>query len=239
MLHTPPPYSFANHVITVDGFSASGKGTLCKKLATHYHMKYLDTGTVYRATAFVVQQNGGSCTNEADALAAVETLHAAETAFDFRHKGNNQFATFMGETNIEEALRTPEVGSGAGQIATSHARVRSALRGLQQHFAQRFKATYGVILDGRDCGTVIYPKANLKFFCDAPLAVRAQRRFEEFKSQHLPTTLEETRSRLETRDAKDAVNTKILPESILVDMAKLNSTEAFEHAKAHLEKILA
>ena len=137
-------------VIAVDGPAAAGKGTLARQLAEVLKLPYLDTGLLYRAVTWKVLEAGAKPTDPA------ETFARALTIEDTRRSG----------------LRSPEVTQAVSNVAAQPA-VREALVDIQRHFA----ATHGGVLDGRDIGTVIFPKADVKFFITASLPTRALRRF--------------------------------------------------------------
>ena len=142
-----------NHTITIDGPTASGKGTLAKRLSAKYKAKYLDTGTLYRALTWAVLK----CNIPLDDTSVIVVM-ATKMDFDFRHIGNNQFATFMDGESIERLIRTPEVDAATPILATNPD-VRIALLDVQKKFVRTWAPQYGVILDGRDTGARIAPEA--------------------------------------------------------------------------------
>ncbi len=146
-------------IIAVDGPAASGKGTLARKLASHYDLAYLDTGSLYRSVAWALLQ---SHTDPADVEAAV----AAAKSLDLNHTD-------------QTAIRQPEVDVASSIVAALEP-VRSAIRDTQRRFAQHPPGgKKGAVLDGRDIGTVICPDADVKLYVDASAEVRAKRRFLE------------------------------------------------------------
>ena len=151
-------------IIAIDGTAGSGKGTLSKRLAKHFGYVHLDTGKLYRATAYKVIKNGGDIHNVTDALDSVKTLEVD----DF--------------SNPE--LTSNDIGNGAS-IVSKIPEVRQALVAYQHNFPN---GNTGAVIDGRDIGTVIFPDANIKFFVDADVTVRAERRTAELKSKELQST---------------------------------------------------
>lgn len=184
-------------VIAIDGPAGAGKGTLATSLAREYRMKYLDTGTLYRTVAYKVLRAGGDPAREEDALKACDL-----SDYDFKHMGNNKFCVLLDGEDVMSELRTQSVGQGASKVAF-YTSVRSALKQFQIEFAEKWAIQYGVILDGRDIGTVICPGADYKFFIDADPEVRAHRRIEELKSRGHQANFEETLSEILERDARD------------------------------------
>ncbi len=145
-------------IITVDGTAGSGKGTLSKRLAKHFDFVHLDTGKLYRATAYIILQNGGDIHNTEHALEAVKQLNA------------NDFS------NPE--LSQNHIGNGAS-IVSKIPQVRNALLEYQRNFPNGHT---GAVVDGRDIGTIIFPDAPVKFFVDADVKIRAERRYKELSS---------------------------------------------------------
>lgn len=218
------------HVITVDGPSASGKGTLALRLAKHYRVKYLDTGTLYRAVVYQALQEG---VDLADTPAVAAVGQAME--FDYRHTGNNVFATFLNGENVEAGIRTPEVERGI-PLTAPEPLVRAALRGRQTDFAEQWKDVYGVVLDGRDCGAVIYPQATVKLFMVGDARQRAERRAAQYMAQGLDVDVETIHADLLRRDARDAPNTIQTPDAVVIDVTKLGIEEVLATAIEVIDK---
>ena len=139
-------------IIAIDGPAASGKGTLGKRLAAHYHFRHLDTGVIYRAVAKAVLEIGGNLNDEATAVAAALELDPEKFG--------------------DPVLKTQAVGDAAS-VVSAFPRVREALVNFQRQFAAE---PPGAVLDGRDIGTVICPDADVKIFVMADPVVRARRR---------------------------------------------------------------
>ncbi len=167
-------------VIAVDGPAASGKGTVAEGLARHYGLPYLDTGTLYRAVALGVL-SAGRDPNDAEAAQRVARL------LDPR-------------LTDPVAIRDPDVGAAASVVA-AHSPVRAALLDLQTRFAQQ---PGGAVLDGRDIGTVIAPRAPAKLFVTATPEARADRRFRQHLAAGRAVTLEGVLADILERDARDA-----------------------------------
>lgn len=205
-------------VIAVDGPAASGKGTLARRLAIHYGLPYLDTGTLYRGVA-------------RDMLAAnedVENPNIAET-----------YARMLDPRTLEsEQLRDNVVGAAASMVA-KHEPVRRALLDYQRKFASQER---GAVIDGRDIGTVICPNADVKLFVTASLAERSRRRFLELKIRGQNVTEDQIRDDIAARDQQDSKR-KTAPlqqaeDAYLLDTTRLDIETVFNTALKHIENKL-
>ncbi|MEM7620700.1 MAG: (d)CMP kinase [Pseudomonadota bacterium] len=167
-------------IIAVDGPAASGKGTLARRLAVHYGLPYLDTGTLYRGVA-------------RDMLDAGADLHDTQIA--------KQYAELIDpETFSDARIRRPEIGAAASIVA-KHDAVRQALLLYQRQFAYQSR---GAVLDGRDIGTVICPDASVKLFVTASLKERSRRRHAELKIRGEAVTLGQVEAEIAARDKQDS-----------------------------------
>ena len=166
-------------IIAVDGPAASGKGTIAKALAKHYHLPHLDTGLLYRAVAATVMRMELDPTIEADAVAACD---------------------FDELTLADPVLRDDETGQMAS-IVSAHPLVRAALMQRQKRFAHQ---DGGAVLDGRDIGTVIAPDATAKLFVRATPTIRAQRRHAELKGRGSEVSYDQVLADIRARDERDS-----------------------------------
>ncbi|MHA7817672.1 MAG: (d)CMP kinase [Pseudohaliea sp.] len=185
-------------VITVDGPGGAGKGTLCQLLARHLGWHLLDSGALYRVTAQACLQAGVPWEDEAGAAAV-----AADLDVVFRPAADGTVAVLLGGEDVSRAIRTEEGGRGASMVA-AYPRVRAALLDRQR----AFRRAPGLVADGRDMGTVVFPDAPLKIFLTASAEERARRRhrqlLEKGESVSLPRLLEDIRER-DARDSRRAV----------------------------------
>ena len=186
-------------VVTIDGPSGSGKGTVAALLAARLGWKFLDSGALYRLLAFAARNHGVDLTNEE----ALKVLAAhLDVQFDTAESGQGMCIVLEGE-DVTEAIRNEVVGAGASQVAALPA-VREAL--LQRQKA--FREAPGLVADGRDMGTVVFPDATLKIFLTASAEERARRRYLQLKAKgddvNLASLLDEIRARDE-RDTQRAV----------------------------------
>ena len=166
--------------IAVDGPAASGKGTVSRRLARHFGLNYLDTGSLYRAVALSALENNVPLDDE-EVLSKVANSLGDEILSDPR-------------------LREPGVGEAASQIASLQA-VRDTLLNFQRQIAE---TAPGAVLDGRDIGTVVCPNADVKLFVTASSEVRAERRYKELISKGQDVTFDDIFAEIERRDARDS-----------------------------------
>ncbi|MFO1017790.1 MAG: (d)CMP kinase [Hyphomonadaceae bacterium] len=198
-------------IIAVDGPTASGKGTIAARLAKHYGLKRLDTGSLYRAVGLAVLDAGGEPGDEAAAVAAAEALDLG--AID------------------ESRIRSSAAGLAASKVAAIPA-VRAVLRRAQRAFAAD---PAGAVLDGRDIGTVICPDADVKLFVTADLEVRTKRRLNELRARGETIEFDELKAQIAERDSRDAGRKDSplyqAPDAHLLDTTALNIDEAFAAAR--------
>jgi cytidylate kinase len=186
-------------IIAVDGPAASGKGTIARALARHFDLPHLDTGLLYRAVAYTVRRLELDPTKEADAVAACD---------------------FDELTLANPALRDDDVGQAAS-IVSAHPLVRAALFQRQRRFANQ---PGGAVLDGRDIGTVIAPRADAKLFVKASPAVRARRRHAELQARGKDMTFEQVLADIRARDARDS-GRSTAPLTQAADAAPLDTSD--------------
>jgi 3-phosphoshikimate 1-carboxyvinyltransferase len=178
-------------VICIDGPTASGKGTLAAEVARLLGYHYLDSGSLYRVTGLAMRRAGLSADTQHEAQIAAL---AAALPLQF-----SEGKVLLAGEDVSEDIRSEAAGMDASRVSTLPA-VREALLGLQQ----RFRELPGLVADGRDMGTVIFPDATLKVFLTASAAQRAERRHKQLISKGISTTLDSLRSDLEARDARDS-----------------------------------
>jgi 3-phosphoshikimate 1-carboxyvinyltransferase len=213
------PVPGAVPVICVDGPTASGKGTLAVVLAQQLGYHFLDSGSLYRLTALAALQHG--LTLEAhDERAIADLIPSFKIVF-----ANGQI--FLNGTEVTEAIRTEEAGMNASKVSTL-TEVRLALLDLQHSFRQ----LPGLVADGRDMGTVIFPEAKLKVYLTASAQKRAERRYKQLASKGISTTLDSLRADLEARDARDTSRSvaplKPAQDALLLDNSDLTVEKSVE-----------
>lgn len=206
-------------IITIDGASASGKGTLAIHLAQHFHYPYLDTGALYRTVGLILMEKGQDPENEILAQTAAESLKIEEMPF----LQNNP------------KLRNEQVASYAAKVSSIPG-VRKALFNFQRRFAlspvrKDGSKANGAILDGRDVGTNICPEAEIKLFLKASSEIRAQRRLKELQEKGFYAIYDTILSEIEERDERDARRT-IAPlrpasDALIVDTSDMTANDVF------------
>lgn len=206
-------------IIAIDGTTASGKGTIAKRLAARYGLPHMDTGRLYRATAVAAIKQGVAL----DDAASLATIAAG-----------------LDLTHFDEAeLRTGEAGKAASKVAVIP-EVRQALFDLQRAFAIQSR---GALLDGRDIGTVIAPDADVKLWVDANVEQRGYRRWREYLGYGQTISLEEVIKQLRIRDERDQSRkdapAMIATDAVLIDTTDLTIDAAVEKAIAAVEAVLA
>jgi cytidylate kinase len=204
-------------VITIDGPTASGKGTVAHKVADRLGFHVLDSGALYRLTALSALRAGADLADEQEIATIAAQLPAKFVAGEI----------FLGDENVSAALRAEEVGNTASKIAALPA-VRQALFGLQL----AFRRAPGLVADGRDMGTVIFPTAQLKVFLTASVAARAQRRYKQLIDKGFPANMDDLLADLQARDERDthrAVAPLVPAEGAhLLDTSGMTADEAVE-----------
>lgn len=214
-------------VIAVDGPSASGKGTVAQLVADALGFGYLDSGALYRVVAFAAKQINIDWSDAEAVAACAKTL-------DIQFKNDR---VYLNGSDISEQIRSEEMGKGASQVAV-HAPLRAALVDLQHNFRQ----TPGLVADGRDMGTVIFPDAVLKIFLTASTETRAERRYKQLLGKNQPADYENILQDLRERDARDkgraSAPLAMAEDAILLETDNLTIAEAvntvlqnFEHKK--------
>jgi len=208
-------------VITIDGPTASGKGTVAHKVADRLGFHLLDSGALYRLTALSALRRGTSLSDE-HALAKV----AAHLPVRF-----NGGHIYLGTEEVSHAIRAEEVGNTASRIAALPA-VRQALFALQLGFRE----TPGLVADGRDMGTVIFPNAQLKVYLTASVEARAQRRYKQLIDKGFSANMDDLLEDLQSRDARDTQRAvaPLVPaeDAHILDTSSMNADQAVEQVLA-------
>ncbi|MBP6260340.1 MAG: (d)CMP kinase [Paludibacter sp.] len=203
-------------IVAIDGFSSCGKSTMAKTLARETGYIYVDTGAMYRAVSLFCIRNGWMTDSELN-TAAIEK-HIAEIQLEFRTNENGKAEMYMNGENIENEIRTLDVANGASKVSTLGA-VRRELVRQQQKMGEK----KGIVMDGRDIGTVVFPEAELKIFLTASAEVRAQRRWDEMRAKGENVSYEEVLANVIERDFRDQ-NRDESPLRKAVDAIEIDNT---------------
>jgi len=207
-------------VIAIDGPAAAGKGTLARRLAEHYRLAYLDSGSLYRGTALTLLRQGLESPDESAAVAAAKGLRP--------------------EILADPALRAEATGALASKIAVIPA-VRAALLDWQRDFAARPPSgKQGAVLDGRDIGTVVLPGAMVKFYVTASDEARAMRRFKELQAKGGTAldarVLEDMRERDSRDTARSTAPMRPADDALIIDTSALDAEQVFQRARDYVDR---
>ncbi|MCX7548317.1 (d)CMP kinase [Xanthomarina sp. F1114] len=184
--------------IAIDGFSSTGKSTVAKQLAKHLGYVYVDSGAMYRAVTWFAMQKGYINEDQFDKMALINQLDRLEISFKFNPEvGFSE--VYLNGVNVEKEIRTLEVSSFVSQVAKVSEVRRLLVK--QQHELGKNK---GIVMDGRDIGTVVFPDAELKIFMTASAETRANRRYQELIEKGEDVTLEDVLKNVEERDYVDS-----------------------------------
>ena len=209
-------------VITIDGPSASGKGTVAERVAAALGFHFLDSGSLYRLTALSAMRRGVALDDEARVAGLAANLPASF------HDG----AVWLDGENVGSAIRAEQVGEGASKVAALPA-VRAALLERQRAYRQ----APGLVADGRDMGTVVFPAAVAKVFLTASAEARAERRYKQLIDKGMSASLPALVSDMQARDARDAGRSvaplKPAPDAFLLDTTHMGIEAAVEAVLQH------
>lgn len=221
--------------IAIDGFSSCGKSTVAKALAKRLGYTYIDSGAMYRAVTLFCIQNNLFIQKEVDEERLRKRINEIQIDFRLNEETGNA-DTYLNGVNIEEEIRTIEVSSWVSPVSKIGF-VRKAMVSLQRQMSQG----KGVVMDGRDIGTVVFPDADLKIFMTADVRVRAQRRYEELLNKNQQVSLEEIEENIRQRDFIDS-NREISPltqaaDAIVLDNSHLSREEQLEWIHSRIQAL--
>jgi CMP/dCMP kinase len=201
-------------IITIDGWSSCGKSTLAKQLAKQLGYVYIDSGAMYRAITLYFLRNHIDWTDTNEVNEAIKNI---SIEFEFNLKSQQSEIVLNGE-NVEYVIRDLVIAEKVSDVAAIK-EVRSFAVAQQQKMGEK----KGVVMDGRDIGTTVFPDAELKIFMTADIAVRVERRFKEMFEKNPNITIEEVKSNLEMRDYIDS-NREVSPLRKADDAAEIDNT---------------
>ena len=208
-------------VITIDGPSGAGKTTVSKKLAAKIGYRYIDTGALYRGIALITSEMG---IKEDDESAMAEACESVDLRFVLEE---GELKLLSGSRDISELIRTPEISMRASSVSALKP-VRAFLTVLQRRLGEE----RGVVFEGRDMGTVVFPNADLKFFLDADPHIRAERRYAELKERGSKIDFQTVKDELIQRDENDSTRAlaplKAADDAIHVDATQMDADAVVE-----------
>lgn len=209
-------------LIAIDGFAACGKSTLAKQLAAHLHYLFLDTGAMYRAVTLYLLEHHIDWLDKKQLEAAFNDISIA-----FQRNENGKAHTFLNGDDVEEEIRSMRVSNKVSEVAAVSA-VRKFLVKQQQEIGKQ----KGVVMDGRDIGTVVFPDADLKLFIKAEMDTRVQRRLLELQSNDIQVSETDIRNNLIKRDYEETSRADSplvqAADAILIDNTHLTPQEQFD-----------
>ena len=219
-------------VIAIDGFSSTGKSSISKVVADTLGLIHVDTGAMYRAITLFGLRNFKDEKQEIDLSKLLQNLN--EISLEFR-ENSGKLEIYLNGENVSKEIRTTEVSDNVSFIA-KQPEVRERLVVLQRNIAEK----QGVIMDGRDIGTVVLSNADYKFFLTASADERARRRFLELQSLGIETTIEKVKQNLIERDRIDSEREisplKQAEDAILIDNTNLNKEETIDLILSYIKK---
>lgn len=212
-------------IITIDGFSSCGKSTLAKQLARELNYVFIDSGAMYRAITLYFLRNHVDWYNKEQVAQALSEI---DLDFQYNEK-TGQSNMFLNQENVEQLIRDMLVSENVSEVSTIK-EVREFAVLQQQKLGQR----KGIVMDGRDIGTTVFPNAELKIFVTADPAVRVERRFKELFEKNPDITIEEVKNNLEMRDYIDS-NREFSPlrkadDAAVLDNSRLTRDEQLKKA---------
>ena len=219
------------YVVTIDGPGGSGKGSLALHVAKTLGLHLLDSGAIYRLLALKATRMGVDLDDEDALLALLED-------FDIRFEtGEELSVAFLDNEDVSAELRSEKAGDAASRVAR-HGRVRTGLLGVQQAFFQ----APGLVADGRDMGTVVFPEARYKFYLYASVEIRAQRRYKQLINMGLSASIADLQADITERDERDQNReaSPLLPaeDALVVDSSLLNLEQVTEMVLSHIKGIV-
>ena len=216
-------------IITIDGPSGAGKGTVARALAKRLGFIYLDTGAMYRAVALHAKRKGTDLNNQKELTDLLFDVHIS-----LQRDSNSDLRVILNEEDITEEIRTPEISSLSSYIATKKI-VRDVLKRMQK----RIGKGGNIVAEGRDMGTYVFPDADFKFYLDATLDRRARRRWLQLKESGIDEDIGKVRVEMEERDKQDMERSESplhpAPNAVIIDTTNLTVEEVVNRIIMKLE----
>ncbi|MCI7430781.1 MAG: (d)CMP kinase [Bacteroidales bacterium] len=209
-------------IVAIDGYSSCGKSTMAKELAKNVGYVYVDTGAMYRAVSLFGLRNGIITDDTIDETRLQQAMHNIQIGFKTNAAGKQE--TYLNGENVESLIRTLEVANGASRVSAIGFVRRELVR--QQ---QRMGIDKGIVMDGRDIGTVVFPDAELKVFVTASPEVRAQRRYDELQAKGQPEAYDAVLANVKERDYRDTHRAESplrqADDAVLIDNSHMTKAE--------------
>lgn len=225
------------HIITIDGPSGSGKGTLAAKLAVHYQYHLLDSGALYRLLGLSLQQKGLLVNIQDEDVLKQSVTIATNLDIQFQSQAAQTKIVLEGH-DVSQQIRTEEVGAFASKVAAIP-ELRAALFQRQRDFAQ----APGLVADGRDMATTIFPEAIAKIYLTASAESRAERRVNQLQAMGLDVKMSDILGNIQARDQRDTERTvaplKPASDAYIIDSSQLNIEEVFKLMTGFVDEQLA
>lgn len=223
--------------IAIDGYSSCGKSTLARALAKNLNYIYIDSGAMYRSVAYYALEHGYiRSKGDIDVKMLIESLHLILIQFKY-NSDTQEIETFLNGTCVDKEIRSMQVSAYVSVISAIK-EVRDKLVRIQQRMAENG----GVVMDGRDIGTVVLPKAELKVFMTADIEVRAQRRFLQLKNNGVSISIEDVRENIAQRDLQDTTRAadplRKAVDAIILDNSNLTEEEQFSFLMVQARKAI-
>ena len=223
-------------IIAIDGHSSCGKSTLAKQLAKKLGYVFIDTGAMYRSVTLFALQNGLAANGQVNEQGLIDRLNELKIEFRF-HAETQLNETYLNDENVEDEIRQLPVSNHVSPVATIK-EVRTAMVKLQQEMGKN----KGIVMDGRDIGTVVFPKAELKIFMTARSEVRAQRRYDELSEKGLKVNFDEILNNVLERDQIDSSRSvsplKQAKDALLLDNSDITREEQLEWVLKKVKEIV-
>lgn len=212
--------------IAIDGYSSTGKSTMAKQLANKLEYIYVDSGAMYRTVTLFAMQNGLISASEFDAQGLIDALETIDISFIY-NSTKGYADVYLNGSNVSDQIRSIEVSNLVSTVAALP-QVRAKLVSIQQEIGKN----KGVVMDGRDIGTVVFPNAELKLFVSCSATIRAERRYKELIATGEQVTFEEVLDNIQKRDQLDttrAVSPLVqASDAIAIDNSTMSPEEQFQ-----------
>lgn len=209
-------------IITIDGPSGAGKGTVAQAVAKRLGFLYMDTGAMYRAIALLAHRNLVNLNDEKELTELTLGVHLS-----LKTDSNHNIRVFLGEEDVTEKIRTSEMSRLSSDIATKKS-VRNFLKAMQRRIGREGR----IVAEGRDMGTYVFPNADFKFYIDASLDERAKRRWLQLKEIGIKANIEDVKEEIEIRDRQDRERQESplhpASDAVIIDTTNLTADEVVE-----------